>query len=74
MKEGKSEYKPCPFCGSEKINHGMKRICIDSHFELVSGPELPCKKIIQIWPEQVYENAAGYAVFLCEVEGLPSEE
>ena len=19
MKEGKSEYKPCPFCGSEKI-------------------------------------------------------
>lgn len=60
--------------GKIKINHGMTRILMDSHFELVSGPELPCKKIVQIWPEQVYENSAGYAVFLCEVEGLPSEE
>lgn len=128
MKEGKSEYKPCPFCGSEKINikalssggwhsvecsschvstpffetlasaakvwnrreneqkpegkraekinqgKGMKQIYVDSHFELVSGAVLPSKKIVQIWPEKVCENDAGFAVFLCEVEGLPSEE
>lgn len=58
----------------KKINQGMKRIQVDSHFELVSGVVLPSKKIVQIWPEQVYENDAGFAVFLCEVEGLPSEE
>ena len=58
----------------KKINQGMKRIHIDSHFELVSGVVLPSKKIVQIWPEKVCENDAGYAVFLCEVDGLPSEE
>ena len=58
----------------KKINQGMKQTHINSHFELVSGLELPRKKIVQIWPDQVYENEAGYAVFLCEVEGLPSEE
>lgn len=68
---GKSEIKDDD---KKKINQGMKQIHINSHFELVSGADLPRKKIVQIWPEQVYENDAGYAVFLCEVEGLPSEE
>lgn len=57
----------------KKINQGMKRIHVDSHFELVSGATLPRKKIVQIWPEQIYENEAGYAVFLCEVEGKAPE-
>lgn len=39
-----------------------------THFELVSGKELPDKKIVQIVTPHVYENREGYAVFLCEVE------
>jgi hypothetical protein len=39
-----------------------------THFELVSGKELPNKKIVQIVTPQIYENKSGYAVFLCEVE------
>lgn len=38
-----------------------------SHFELVSGDELPNKDIIQINENKVYDNSEGYAVFLCEV-------
>lgn len=41
---------------------------MDSHFELVSGAELETKDIVQIWPQVIYTNSAGYAVFLCEVE------
>lgn len=60
--------------GKKKKNQGMRRILMDSHFELVAAPALPRKKIVQVWPEHVYENSIGYAVFLCEVEGLPIEE
>ena len=46
----------------------MTRLNVDSHFELVSGAALSEKDIVQIWPNLVYKNNAGYAVFLCEVE------
>lgn len=46
----------------------MKPININSHFELVNALELPKKRIVQIWPEKVYKNPNGFAVFLCEVE------
>lgn len=45
-----------------------------SHFELVCGLDLPNKKVVQIWPEKLYKNTAGYAVFLCEVEDEESED
>lgn len=52
----------------------MRRIAknegVESYFKLIAGDELKDygSKIIQIWPEKLYENKFGYAVFLCEVE------
>lgn len=51
----------------------MTLLNVDSHFELISGAELPKKNIVQIWPKSVYTNNAGYAVFLCEVENKKEE-
>lgn len=51
-------------------NQAMTKIGLFTHFALVSGRELPelGDKIVQIYPKSLYENHAGYAVFLCEVK------
>ena len=51
-------------------NQAMTKTDSFTHFELVSGRELPKfgDKIVQIYPKSLYENSAGYAVFLCEVK------
>ena len=48
----------------------------ESYFRLIAGPALKKfgSKIIQIWPESIYSNSAGYAVFLCEVEGEADDD
>lgn len=39
----------------------------NSHFEIISGNQLPDKNIIQIATTPLYTNSAGYAVFIAEV-------
>lgn len=46
----------------------MKKLfAFGTHFELVNGMRLPKVNVVQIWPEMLYTNDDGYAVFLCEV-------
>lgn len=59
---------------SEPMRAMKKEWYTGSHFELVSGFSLPEKRIIQIWPEKVCDNEAGYAVFLCEVQDEKESE
>lgn len=54
----------------------MVRTGVDSHFEIISGKKLPeyGDRILQIYPNSLYENAGGYAVFLCEVANAQDNE
>ena len=46
----------------------MHRImAFGSHFELVSADRLKDVRVVQIWPEAIYLDAAGDEAFLCEV-------
>lgn len=58
---------------SEK--HGMTKImATGSRFEVLSCKSFDKYDIVQIWPEMIHTNDAGYPVFLCEVMNKESED
>lgn len=53
-----------------------KKMAFGSHFDLVSSAELIDRdyNIVQIYPQKVYTDSKGHAVFLCEVLDKESED
>lgn len=54
----------------------MKKLCATgTHFQSVTGKEMEDRTVdvVQIYPEKVYSNGAGWGVFLAEVVDKESE-
>lgn len=55
--------------------YGMTKIMVTgSSFKVLSCKSFDKYEIVQIWPEMIHTNDAGYPVFLCEVMNKESED